>query len=212
MPVLGLTGNIASGKSLVTQILKELGARVIDADLIAREVVRPGTAQWRQIREVFGGEVCNPDGTVNREVLGRRIFNDPRQMKKLNAITHPVIVQKIKAEIDAFRAQGNVPAGVLVVDAPLLIETGLHRLVDEVWLVTVPEETQVERLMVRDGLTREQALARVRSQMPVEEKKRYARVVIDNTGGPELTGKLVRNLMKQRFGESGVEDIGGQQA
>ena len=205
MPVIGLTGNIASGKSLVSGILKELGARVIDADIVAREVVAPGTAGWRKIKETFGEGVLNPDLTVNRQILGSKVFNDPQQREKLNAITHPVIVEKIQAEVNTFRRSGPGPDRVLVVDAPLLIETDSDILVDEVWLVVIPEETQIERLIKRDGLTREQALARIRSQMPVSEKKKYAQVIIDNSRDADSTEKTVRKIWKERFGGSGVE-------
>lgn len=205
MPVIGLTGNIASGKSLVSGILKELGARVIDADIVAREVVAPGTAGWRKIKETFGEGVLNPDLTVNRQILGSKVFNDPQQREKLNAITHPVIVEKIQAEVNTFRRSGPGPDKVLVVVAPLLIETDSDILVDEVWLVVIPEETQIERLIKRDGLTREQALARIRSQMPVSEKKKYAQVIIDNSRDTDSTEKTVRKIWKERFGGSGVE-------
>ncbi|PKM45494.1 MAG: dephospho-CoA kinase [Firmicutes bacterium HGW-Firmicutes-8] len=205
MPVIGLTGNIASGKSLVSGILKELGARVIDADIVAREVVAPGTAGWRKIKETFGEGVLNPDLTVNRQILGSKVFNDPQQREKLNAITHPVIVEKIQAEVNTFRRSAPGPDKVLVIDAPLLIETDSDILVDEVWLVVIPEETQIERLIQRDGLTREQALARIRSQMPVSEKKKYAQVIIDNSRDADSTEKTVRKIWKEHFGGSGVE-------
>ncbi len=212
MPVIGLTGSIASGKSLVTQILKELGAHVIDADIVSREVVQPGTAAWRQIRETFGPEVFNPDLTVNREVLADIVFGSPQQMDKLNAITHPGIVAKIKEEINIFRRQKDEPSKVLVIDAPLLIETGLDRFVDEVWLIVIPEEMQIRRLMERDRLTREQAVERIYCQLPTEDKMKCAQVVIDNSGDPHSTEEFIRNLWKQRFGKSGGEASGKQKA
>ncbi|MHB9096012.1 MAG: dephospho-CoA kinase [Eubacteriales bacterium] len=206
MLVIGLTGSIASGKSLVTKFLKELSARVIDADTVAREVIRPGTPGWLQIRRAFGEKTLNPDRTVNRKALGSMVFANPEQMKKLNAITHPLIIDQIRAEINRFRSGNSDPPRVLVVDAPLLIETGLHQITDEVWVVEVPEEIQVQRLANRDGLTREQALQRIHSQMPAFEKRKYAQVVIDNSGDMESTRKIVQDLWKQRLGIRGVDN------
>ncbi len=211
MPVIGLTGSIASGKSFVTKILKELGARIIDADVIARQIVEPGTVGWQQIKEAFGEEVLNPDLTVSRKKLADIVFPDRARMRKLNEITHPIIIQNIKEEINRFRMAAGEPTRVLVVDAPLLIETGLHELVDEVWVVDIPEELQIRRLMERDGLTREQALDRIGSQMPAAEKKKYADVVIDNSGDFSATRKTVEDLWKQHLTKSGVETVGKQE-
>jgi len=208
MAVIGLTGNIASGKSLVSASLKSLGARVIDADTVAREVVLPGTGAWHKIVETFGPGVLNRDRTLNRVALGAIVFGAPHRLKQLNEITHPVIVERIKSEIDAFRSGGT---GVLVVDAPLLIETGLHRLVDEIWVVEIPADLQVRRLTERDRLTREQALERVCSQMATAEKRKYAQVIIDNSGDAARTRKIVERLWQERFGESGVETVDHKQ-
>ncbi len=210
MPVIGLTGSIASGKSFVSRILKELGAHVIDADVIARQVVEPGTAGWRQIKKVFGDEVLKPDLTVDRKKLAGAVFQDPQKMKKINEITHPLIISKIREEISQFRTSADAADKVLVVDAPLLIETGLHNSVDQVWVVDIPEELQVRRLMKRDRLTREQALARIRSQMPTGEKKKYADVIIDNSGDLTSTRQAVKDLWKNYHVNSGVESFGNQ--
>ncbi len=204
MPVIGLTGSIASGKSLVTEILKDLGAQVVDADVVAREAVEPGSEGWRQVVAAFGEGVLKRDGTINRKLLGERVFKDPGLRTKLNNITHPIIIKEIRERIDRFRKHDAGLRRVLVLDAPLLLETGLDNLVDEVWVVDVPEETQVERLMERDGLSREQALRRIASQMGSAEKKKHADVVIDNSGDSAATRKQVMGLWEQRFG-SGVE-------
>ena len=205
MTVIGLTGSIASGKSLVAEILKEKGAVLIDADVVAREVVEPGTEGWNQIRTEFGDAILNPDGTINRKELGNMVFASPGLLKKLNNIVHPFIIKEISREINLFRARtGNQ---VMVIDAPLLIEAGMQHMADEVWVVDVPDEVRVKRLMQRDRLTREQALDRIKSQMPAEEKKKYADIVIDNSGDRYDTRKAVAELWERRFGKPGVETV-----
>lgn len=205
MPVIGLTGSIASGKSLVTDILKEIGAQVVDADVVAREVVEPGTTGWQRIKEAFGEKVLNSDQSLNRKVLGDIVFADSGQRGVLNNIVHPLVIDKIKEDISLYKSAGNDKAKALVVVVPLLIETGTHGLVDEVWLVKIPEKTQIRRLMERDGMTRKQAMQRISSQMPVEEKEKYAQVVIDNSCSKGKTRQTVEQLWKQRYMESGVE-------
>lgn len=205
MPVVGLTGSIASGKSLVSRILKDMGIGIIDADLVAREVVKPGQPAWHKIKETFGGEVLNADLTINRKLLADRVFGNEQRLKTLNAITHPVIIEKISADVTIFRKESGNWQKLLVIDVALLIESGLKHLVDKVWVVYIPEEVQIERLMKRDGITFEQALKRVRSQMSGEEKKKHADAVIDNTGSIEETRERVEHLVQELLNESGVE-------
>ncbi len=207
MTVIGLTGSIASGKSLVAEVLKEKGAVLIDADVVAREVVEPGTEGWNKLRTEFGDAVLNPDGTVNRKALGNMVFASPGLLKKLNNIVHPIIEKEVIGKINLFRAGSVNGNEVMVIDAPLLIEAGMHRLVDEVWVVDIPHEVRVRRLMERDRLTREQALGRIKSQMPAEEKKKYAGIVIDNSGDRHDTRKAVAELWERRFGKPGVETV-----
>lgn len=204
MSVIGLTGGIASGKSLVSAVLRKLGAKIVDADEVARLVVEPGTAGWAEIRREFGDKVLNPDGSINRKALGGIVFANPAQLAKLNKITHPHILNYFRNELDSFREQKGAPA--LVLDVALLIESGFYRLVDEVWLVVVSREVQISRLIERDGISREQALQRINCQMAVEEKQKYADIVIDNSGSLESTRQKVETLWKQRFG-SGVANI-----
>ena len=204
MSVIGLTGGIASGKSLVSAVLRQLGAQIVDADEVARLVVEPGTAGLAEIRQVFGDKILNPDGSLNRKTLGNMVFADPDKLKRLNEITHPQIYKYFKNEIDNFHQHKDYPA--LILDVPLLIEAGFYRLVDEVWLVVVSKDVQVSRVMDRDGASREQALQRINSQMSVEEKQKYADVIIDNSGSTESTRQKVIELWKQRFG-SGVATI-----
>ena len=193
----GLTGGIATGKSTVAQLWQERGAAIINADQIAREVVRPGEPALAQIAKVFGQEVLGRDGELERKALARLVFGDPAQLKLLNALTHPPILQLIRERIAEQKAAG-VP--VIIVEAPLLIETGLHRLVDKVVLVTASVETQITRLKERDGLTRAEALARIRSQLPVEEKLRWADYIIDTDLPYSEVVRQVQDLWEEIIG------------
>ncbi len=192
MRVIGLTGGIASGKSLVSRFLRELGAIIIDADQVARDVVRTGSPAWRQIVQEFGETVCKPDGSLDRKALGRFVFSDTSKLDKLNRITHPYIISEIKRLLDGYRK--NFPDAVVVLDAPLLLEVGIEGMVDEVWVVYVDYQTQLERLMKRNGLSSKEAARRISSQIPLEEKVKLADHVIDNRGDPEETFLQVRRL------------------
>jgi len=192
MKVIGLTGGIACGKSTVAAMLADLGAAVIDADVIAREITKKGMPVWHRIKETFGDEYLLPDGELDRKKLGELVFANAEALKKLNAITHPVIQQQVLAKIDRLKSMGSYKA--IVVDAALLIEAGWHHMVDEVWLVVTDRETQIERLMKRNGLTRQQALNRINSQMDQDIKRRYADRIIDNSRDMEYTRKQVEQL------------------
>ncbi len=181
--IVGLTGGIATGKSLVSSILRRLGAKVIDLDEIAREVVRPGLPAWREIVKAFGRGILKEDGEIDRKRLGEMVFNDHRLLKRLNEITHPRILEEARRRIERIRR--SEPRAIVVVDAALLIESGYYREMDKVIVVYADEETQIRRLMERNGLTREEALKRIRAQMPMEEKISYADHVIYNTGSLE---------------------------
>ncbi|MBM7582192.1 dephospho-CoA kinase [Caldicoprobacter guelmensis] len=192
MKIIGLTGGIACGKSTVSKILAELGAAVIDADMIAREVMRKGTPVWQEVKETFGDEYLQPDGEIDRKKLGELVFSNPEALKKLNSITHPAIQKRVLSEIERLKLMSCYKA--VVVDAALLIEAGWYDMVDEVWLVVADREAQIERLMKRSGLTRQQALNRINSQMAQEIKMRYADKIIDNSDGLEYTRKQVEQL------------------
>lgn len=200
MPVIGLTGNIASGKSLVSGILMELGASIIDADQVARDIVEPGTPVMEKIKLTFGEQVLNPDGTLDRKSLGKMVFAEPTLLKRLNEITHPAIVQKILQQIEAFRQNNPGGESVLIIDAALLFEVGMPEFVDEIWVVDVAEDEQVRRLMNRDGLDREQAMARINSQMPAAEKRKMADLIIDNSGDMAATREFIEKTWHARFG------------
>lgn len=189
MHVIGLTGGIASGKSLVSRELQRLGAPVIDADQIAREVVQPGKPAWEMIVREFGRSFLDSSGCLDRKALARLVFSNPRELEKLNRITHPRILAEIARQVQQYR---SAHTEVVVLDAPLLFETGLDRAVDEIWVVNIDAPTQVRRLMERDGLTEQEARRRIELQMPLPEKVRRANRVFDNMGTPEMTACQVR--------------------
>ena len=180
MIIAGLTGGIASGKSTVSKYLADAGARIVDADQIAREVVRKGKRAYDEIVASFGTRILLPDGEIDRERLGDIIFNVPEEKERLDAIVHPRVFERSTELIVAIGEQS--PDAVVVLDIPLLLEAGMERDFAEVIVVYVPEALQLERLMKRDGIEQKAAMARIRSQMPIEEKRRRATLVIDNSG------------------------------
>jgi dephospho-CoA kinase len=195
MIIIGLTGGIATGKSTVARMLAAKGALLIDADEIAREVVEPGEPAWREIVAWLGESVLLADGAIDRERLGRLVFSDAAIRRKLNAIVHPRVGQEFAARTAEIRRRD--PGAVLVYDIPLLIEAGLQHLVDWILLVYLPPEIQLRRLQLRDNLSREEALARVSSQMALDEKKNFADTVIDNSGTIRQTARQVERSWAQ---------------
>lgn len=192
MLVVGLTGGIGSGKSTVSKYLRELGATIIDADVLAKELVLPNSPAWKEIRNHFGKDILDENGFLKRKKLGRIIFQFPTERKVLNEILHPRIKEKTEELIKQYCQQEAIP--LLVVDAPLLIETGMSDMVDEVWVVVIPEELQLKRLKERDNLSAQDAQKRLEAQMPFAEKLKYAHRVIDNSGGIEETREKIRSL------------------
>lgn len=192
--VIGLTGGIASGKSTVSRILNELGAQIFDADVAAREVVEPGRKGWEELVKEFGRDILNPDNTINRKTLGELVFNNVTARARLNEITHPLVKEKAMEAVAFFREGLGDKHEVLILDIPLLIEAGMTELADEVWLVYVPREVQLERLIARNKLTLHEAEARLNSQMPIDEKIPYADKVINNEGTVEETRTIVVKL------------------
>ncbi|HHV73965.1 MAG TPA: dephospho-CoA kinase [Thermoanaerobacterium sp.] len=178
MKVIGLTGGIASGKSTVSSILKRLGAVIIDADVVSREIMIKGTDTYNILVSVFGREILRKDGEIDRRKLGNLVFADKEKLNKLNEITHPEIIKRIKDIIEEERKKGKEKA--IVLDAALLIEMKLFNMVDEVWLVVVDKKTQIRRLMKRDNLSYKDALNRIKSQMSIEDKMKYADFIINN--------------------------------
>ena len=189
--VIGLTGGIASGKSTVSAKLKELGAAVIDADLLARDVVRKGEIAYNKIVQCFGADILLPRGEINRKKLGDIVFSDKEKLELLNSITHPEIINRMKERIQELKAEGDK---VIVVDAAILIEMGLHKYVDSVWVLSVDRETQLKRLAERDKYDYREAENRINSQFTDEVRKKYADVVIDNSKPIEEVEKRLEEL------------------
>lgn len=185
MKIIGLTGGIGSGKSTVARKLKDLGAFIIDADETAHSIQEPHKPAWQDIVEYFGEEILNPDMTINREKVGEIVFSDPEKLAVLNKLTHPRIMESLKDEFRIIKA-GN-PDAIVVLEVPLLYETYMERMCNEVWVVWVDRETQIERLTKRNKYSREEALRRIEAQLSLDEKARRADVVIDNRGTIEET-------------------------
>lgn len=179
MILVGLTGGIATGKSTVAGIFKRYGAMVIDADALARKVVEPGKPAWREIVETFGKNVINPDRTLNRQALGITVFGHPGKLRQLEQIIHPRVArEQIRL---TKQAALNDPRAIVIYDVPLLFEAGIDKRVGATIVVTADRETQIARLKERNGLSRTEALRRIKSQMPLAEKRRRADYVLDGT-------------------------------
>ncbi len=177
MKVIGLTGGIGSGKSAVSRFLAELGAVVIDADKVGHEAFKSGAELWREVVAAFGKQVLTPGGDIDREKLGKIVFNNPEPLARLNRIMHPRMYDMVKAQIEEYRRQG---VDVVVLEVILLIEAGWTSLVDEVWVTVAPEDAVVEHLKQQRGLSEEQIRARIRSQLSAEERVKHADMVINN--------------------------------
>ncbi|WP_286680168.1 dephospho-CoA kinase [Tepidanaerobacter sp. EBM-49] len=193
MTVIGLTGGIASGKSTVTALLKEKGAVIIDADKIAREIMSKGEPAWFEVLNYFGDEILNDDRSdIDRKKLAHIVFSDKAKLEVLNNITHPKIIEEIKRKVEEYKKAGKK---IIVIDAALLIETGLDKIADEVWVVAANEDIQLQRLMAREkDITKDEALKRIKSQMPLAEKLKFADRVIDNNSSIEETKKQVDKM------------------
>ena len=192
MITIGLTGGIASGKSLVAELFRRLGAAVIDADSIAREVVDPGTAGWQSVVAEFGQDILTPNGTIDRAKLGSIIFSDWERRNTLNAILHPLIINTIRERIAELGREH--PETLVVADIPLLIECGLQHEFDAVIVVWSPVELQRKRLMERDGLSAAEAQQRIDAQMALNEKQAHATYVIKNDGSEKQTEEQVKKI------------------
>jgi dephospho-CoA kinase len=187
---IGLTGGLATGKSVVGKELEALGAYVIRLDDLGHEVLLPDGEAYAAVVAEFGPEILNPDSTINRRLLGERVFADPARLKKLNDLTHPPIQARAKALRDAYAAEHA--DGIVVAEAAILIETGSHKECDRLVLAHCRSEQQIERAMERDGLTREEVMNRISRQMPLEDKKKFANYVIDTSGTKENTLEQTR--------------------
>ena len=192
--VVGVTGGIATGKSTVVKCVEEAGIPIIDADIVAREVVEPGMPGLEKIKTVFGPEVINPDGTLARKKLGKIIFADDNKRELLNRSLGPFIRKEILRQIEVMKAK----ADLVIVDIPLLYETGYESLLDQVAVVYLPESIQLQRLMKRDHLTSIEAQQRINCQMPIEEKRKRADILFDNQGTIEEVKTQVQEWLAKR--------------
>ena len=196
MLVIGVTGGVGTGKSTVAKMLGELGARVLDADAMAHETMRPGSMVWRRIVETFGQGITHPDRTINRQALADAIFSDPDVRRRLEEIVHPQVLKDIKRQLHAWKKNGR--RLVVVLDVPLLLEAGLANLVDFVIVVRATPEVQRARLMDRRGWSSEEIERRAAAQWPLERKAAQADAVVENSGVASETRRQVRHLWKTR--------------
>jgi dephospho-CoA kinase len=195
MLIVGLTGGIASGKSTIADMFKREGAYIIDIDKISRDVVQPGKPAWQDVVHIFGKEVLNEDQTLNRKKVGDIVFSDAEKRKKLEAIIHPKINAEKLMKINEIAKKDN--QAIIIIDVPLLIETDKQDTVDKVVLVYTSPQGQVERLVKRDGLSLEEARKRLASQMPIENKKKYAHYIINNEKLLEEIQKRVKEIFRE---------------
>jgi dephospho-CoA kinase len=194
MRVIGLTGNFGSGKSTVAGMFRRAGFPVVDADRIAREVTAPGGRAYEDVLREFGKGILLPDGGIDRKRLGELVFADPKRRARLEAITHPSILDAMKEALSALSRDGH---RVVIVEAALVHESGRKGLFEEVISVLCDGETQLRRVTARDGITREQASARLRAQMDAEDKGRRSAYVIDNSGDLEETTRQVERIARE---------------
>ena len=192
--VIGITGGLASGKSLVTEEFKRLGAMVVDADIISRQVSAKDGDAYAYIVKEFGQTILKEDGSIDRKALGAIVFSDKGKLKKLNSITHPRIIKRLRAEVQ--RLKNESPDAAIAVDAALLIETGLNRDMDAVIVVYADEDRRIQRSVKRDNITEAEARQRSEAQMNLKEKAAMADFVIENNGTMEETRKKARDVFE----------------
>ena len=195
MLIVGLTGGYASGKSTVAKLFVELGGVLIDADKLAREVVKPDKQAWFEIVAHFGKGILLKNGEIDRKALGEIVFGSDAEREKLNAIVHPRVLDEELKAIEEIKGRGL--DAILILSVPLLIESGHYRQCDKIVVVTVDRDTQIKRLMERDGFSREESLRRISAQMPLSEKVTYADFVIDNSGSIQETEFQVKEVFKK---------------
>jgi len=195
MLIVGLTGGVASGKSVVSRVLREEGAYLIDADQIARELVEPGTPTWKELVRAFGNEILQEDRSIHRKKLAARVFSDPEQRSILERMIHPRIKEEMSHRLKAISQKD--PEAIVVIDAPLLIETGNHREMDKVIVVTSTEEQQIERLREREGMDPEETKRIIASQISTEEKIKAADFVIRNEGSLEDVERKAKEIFRE---------------
>lgn len=192
--IIGLTGGIASGKSTASSYISKKGFNIIDADKIAREIVKRGSKALYLIEKEFGKSVINEDGKLNRKKLRSIVFNDKEKLNKLNNITHPIIINEIKRKIDGYKIRNEIA----FLDCPLLFELGLEDLTDEVWLISTNENNQIKRIIKRDNSTEKEAKNIIHSQMSLKSKESKSDYIIYNNGSLDELLKKIDNMIKTR--------------
>ena len=199
MKVIGLTGGIATGKSTASKTLRALGATIWDADQTSRDVVRPGEAGYIALKKEFGDDIFGRDGLLNRRVLAQRVFGKPEEVLRLNKTLHPIILMDLAEKLKLWRAQG---VKVVIVDCPLLFESGADVACDEIWVLSCGEDEQVRRVMERDGLTQEEAVQRLEAQMSDAERRSKATRVIDTSSDEDATQRAVTAYYEEALEEA----------
>jgi len=192
--IIGLTGGIVSGKSTVARMFKDLGAKIVDADKLGHKVILPQGAAWKRIIKIFGKDILQKDQTINREKLGKIVFANQNLLKKLNKITHPEIIKLIKKEISLAKDDSKEEKKILIIDAALIYETKIDRLMDKIIVVYLDEEEQLKRLIKRNNLSEKEALQKIKSQIPLKEKIEIADYVIDNSNSLDKTREQVEKI------------------
>jgi dephospho-CoA kinase len=180
MILAGLTGGLATGKTFVAAVFEELGCHVVHADVLGHEVMLPGAEAYDEVVATFGAEILTADGSIDRRKLAGQVFNDPEKLSRLNSIGHPAVFRREEEFVEKVRQSD--PGGIVIVEAAILIETGRYQWFDRLILVVCTPEQQVERALKREGMTREEVVARLSRQMPLQEKRKYAHYVIDTSG------------------------------
>ena len=194
--IVGLTGGIVVGKSTVASMFRDLGAKIIDADKLGHSVILPNKPAWKKIVKIFGKDILQNDLTIDREKLGKIVFANQALLKKLNEVTHPEITKIIKKEINLARNAASNQGKVLIVDAALIYEAKIDRFMDKIIVVYIDKDKQIKRLIKRNNLSKEEALQRIKSQMPMKEKVKMTDYVIDNSNSLDKTREQVEKIWK----------------
>ena len=197
--IVGLTGGIVGGKSTVASMFRDLGAKIIDADKLGHSVILPNKPAWKKIVKIFGKDILQNDLTIDRKKLGKIVFANKTFLKKLNEVTHPEITKMIKKEIDSAT---NNQEKVLIIDAALIYEAKIDRLMDKIIVVYIDKDEQIKRLIKRNNFSRDEALQRVRSQIPMEEKAKMADYVIDNSNSLSKTREQVEKIWQSLLSQN----------
>lgn len=195
--IIGLTGGIVGGKSTVASMFKDLGAKIVDADKLGHSIILPHRPAWEKIIRLFGKDILRNDLTIDREKLSKIVFTNQALLKKLNKITHPEIIKLIKKEINFAENKTHNQEKILIIDAALIYEVKMDRLMDKIIVVYINEDEQVKRLTKRNNLSKEEALQRIKSQMPMKDKVKIADYVIDNSNSLDKTKKQIEKIWEE---------------